>query len=61
MVTYFNQPGAGSTTGGVAWSSSIWLFNETVRNLGVGLGLGWLGAGSAVAFGVYGFLRVWRR
>ncbi len=61
MVAYFNQPGAGSTTGGVAWSRPIWLVNETVRNLGVGLGLGWLGAGGAVAFGAYGLLRVWRR
>ena len=61
MLDFFTQPGAGSMTAAVEWSEPIWLFNETVRNLGVGLGLGWLGAGSAILFGAYGLLRVWRR
>ena len=61
VLDYFTDPGAGSTTAAVEWTKPIWIFNETVRNLGVGLELGWLGAGSALLFGAYGLLRVWRR
>lgn len=61
ILAFFNQPATGPPTDPVAWTTPIWLINETLRNLGVGVAMGWLGAVGAILFGAYGVRRVWRR
>lgn len=53
MLAFFLQPGAGSTTAAVEWKDPLWLVNETLRGLGLGLALGWIGlAAGLLAFAV---------
>jgi len=61
LIQYFNQPGAGSTPGPVAWSKPIWLVNEILHNLGIGLTLGWFSVAIAGAIGLYGLVCVIKR
>jgi len=60
MLAFFTRPGGGSTTAAVEWKNPLWLVNETLRGLGLGLALGWLGllAGlAAFAVGAGALLR----
>ena len=61
MYAYFNRPGAGSTTGPVAWSHPLWLAGEVLRSFGAGSVWGWLGLAGLGALGFYGLLLTFRR
>lgn len=44
MLRYYLRPGAGVDAGlQLEWKSPVWMINEMIRGLGVGLGFGWLG------------------
>jgi len=52
LVAFYLQPAAGATAAAVAWKSPLWLLDELVRRLGVGLALGGLGlVGAGLVFG----------
>jgi hypothetical protein len=61
LYQYFNRPGAGSTTGSVAWSKPIWLVSEILHNLGLGLTLGWFSVATVGALGLIGLFCVFKR
>jgi len=59
MLELYLQPAAGAGTAEFRWKSPLWLINETIRGLDIGLGFGWLGlvgGGLLVALGLYGLL-----
>jgi len=61
MVAFFGQPAAGTTTAPVVWKSPLWLVNESLRGLGLGLSLGWAGVAAAALSGAAGLYRALRR
>jgi hypothetical protein len=61
MLAFFLRPGAGSTTAAVEWKSPLWLLNETLRGLGLGLALGWLGLAAGLALFAAGGIALLRR
>jgi hypothetical protein len=61
MLEFFLRPGGGSTTAAVEWKSPLWLVNETLRGLGVGLAFGWVGLVAAGSVFATGGLRLLRR
>lgn len=60
LVEFFSQPGAGSSTANVAWTSPIWLVSETFRQLHIHVAAGWTGLVAGLLVGCwigYLFLR----
>ncbi len=56
IIDFFNQPSVDSSPNPVAWRNPLWLINEILRNLGIGVALGWVGIISACAVGLYGLI-----
>lgn len=56
IIDFFNQPGTDSSPNPVAWRNPLWLINEILRNLGIGVALGWFGIISAGTVGLYGLI-----
>ncbi len=56
-----NTAGVGRFTGAESWGNPIWLVNEILNNLMMGLGLGWLGVVVIALLGLYGLVHVLRR
>lgn len=61
MLAFFTRPGGGSTTHPVEWKNPLWLLNETLRGLGLGLALGWLGLAAGLVLFAAGALALLRR
>jgi hypothetical protein len=61
MLDFFLQPAAGSSTAPVEWKKPLWLVTETLRHLGVGLAIGWIGVVGGLGFLGWGAWRTWRR
>ena len=47
-LRFYLQPSAGVTTADVEWKSPIWMINETLRGLDLGLAFGWIGVLAAL-------------
>ncbi len=62
MVELYLQPGAGvDAAAPFRWKSPLWMLNETIRGLGIGLGFGWLGLiGAGLVFAL-GLSSLWAR
>ncbi len=56
LIDFFSQPSSNATPNPIAWRNPLWLVNEILRNLGVGVALGWFGIISAFLVGLYGLI-----
>ena len=60
VIAFYLQPAAGTAIAPEIWKSPIWLVQETIRGLGVGSLVGWVGlalAAVVLTSGVMSFLR----
>jgi hypothetical protein len=61
MLELYMQPSAGADPTEFRWKSPVWLINETIRGLDIGLGFGWLGLAGGGLLVLLGFFSLLSR